>query len=180
MIKRLAIPFVVLVVGFGVIPRTYGQSQDKLYSIMMLNFARGMQWPGSHSDNFVIGVLGYPPLTAELLQTASTLKAGTRKIIIKEYASVDDIDACDMIFIPAFKGRSFDSVLEKIAGKPTLVVSNKMGLAKKGAGVNFLYVEGKLKYEINCRSIEERGIRVSSKVKSLGIVVNEMTGDHRN
>jgi hypothetical protein len=148
------------------------QSQEKVYSVMMLNFARGMQWPGSPSRNFVIGVLSYPPLTAELNQTISSARVGNRKIEIREYASADEVGVCDMIFVPAFKARSFDNVLEKIANGPILVVSNKMDLAKKGAGVNFIYVDGKLKYEINCRSIEQRGIRISANVKSLGIVVD--------
>lgn len=162
----LAIPIL-----FWVLP-AFGQSQEKIYSVTMLNFARGMEWPRSSQDHFIIGVLGYPPLAAELKLTASNAKVGNRKILVREYASADEIKACDMLFIPAFKSRSFDNVLERIKDEPILIVSNKTDFARKGAGINLLLLEGKLKYEINSGSIEKRGIKISSNVKKFGIEIN--------
>jgi hypothetical protein len=148
------------------------QSQEKIYSVTMLNFARGMEWPQSSHETFVIGVLGYPPLAAELKLAASNSKIGNRKIVIKEYASAEEIDICQMIFVPAFKSRSFSNVLEKTQNDPTLIVCNKADYATKGAGVNLVLLEGKLRYEINSTAIEKRGIKVSSNVKKFGIPVN--------
>jgi hypothetical protein len=170
--RILCIGHIVLFGILAVASSGYCQSQEKIYSVTMLNFARGMEWPTSSHENFVIGVLSYPPLAAELKQAASNSKIGNRKIVIKEYASPEEIEACHMIFVPAFKSRSFVNVLTKTENDPTLIVSNKTDYARKGAGINLVLIEGKLRYEINSLSIEKRGIKVSSNIKKFGISVN--------
>lgn len=136
----------------------------------MVNFVKGIQWPGTESK-FVIGILAYPPLAAELNQAFSTAKIKNHTIEIREYTSVEEIETCQMIFIPAFKSRSFDKLIEKVGATPTLIVSNKLDMAKKGAGINFTLVDGKPKYEINCRTIEKRGMKISTTVKGMGIII---------
>lgn len=138
----------------------------------MLNFARGIQWPENSTKSFVIGVLAYPPLVAELGQVVTSTKLGNKKIEIREYHSADEIGECQMLFIPAFKTRSFENVLAKVNSKPTLIVTNKADMAKKGSGINFVFMEGKLKYEINCRTIEKRGMKIPSSIKGQGILID--------
>jgi hypothetical protein len=48
------------------LPSSYGQSQEKIYSLFLLNFAKGIDWPDGMTGNFVIDVLSYPPLLTEL------------------------------------------------------------------------------------------------------------------
>lgn len=147
------------------------QSQERTYAILMLNFARGVQWPNATSKNFTIGVLNYPPLVAELNEVFTSSKLGNKKIQILEYTSPDEIDHCEMLFVPAFKTRSFESILQKIGTKPTLIFTNKADMAKKGAGVNFIFNEGKLKFELNCKAIEKRGMKIPASLKGLGVLV---------
>ncbi|MBT1698516.1 DUF4154 domain-containing protein [Fulvivirgaceae bacterium PWU4] len=139
---------------------------------MMLNFARGIQWPETKNNgNFVIGVLEYPPLAAELGTATASAKIGNQKIEVKEIQRPEEVGGCHILFIPAYKARALAAVLEKIGVQPTLIITNKMDYARKGSGVNFLLVEGKLKYEINCGSIERRGMKISANVKRMGIIV---------
>ncbi len=169
---RIWLSFFLLIIFYLSQPQIVtGQSQEKIYSVFIQTFIKGIHWPGSTTDNFVIGVLGYPPLAAELSQTFATTKIKNRSIEIREYASAEDIGVCQMIFVPAFKARSFEKVLAKVGTKPTLILSNKMDMAKKGAGVNFILIEGKLKFEINCKTIEQRGLKISSNIKTMGILV---------
>jgi hypothetical protein len=147
------------------------QSQEKAYAIFMLNFARGVQWPDATSKVFTVGVVNYPPLVAELNQVFTSAKLGNKKIQIREYTSADEIDRCEMLFIPAFKSRSFESILLKIGTKPTLIFTNKVDMARKGSGVNFIFNDGKLKFELNCKAIEKRGMKIPASLKGLGILV---------
>ena len=64
---------------------TNGQSQERIYSQLILNLSRGILWPNPPStEKFVIGVLEYPPLAAELVNAAVTFKIGARKVEVKE------------------------------------------------------------------------------------------------
>src|SRR5688572_10921873 len=71
------------------------QSQEKVYTLLMLNFARGIQWPESQqSENFIIGVFEYPPLAAELSKATSAIKVSNKKIEIREFTKTEDITGC--------------------------------------------------------------------------------------
>lgn len=165
----------IILVGFLLLSSQPGasQSQEKIYAVMMLNFAKGMQWPAAYSKgDVVIGVFGYPPLVAEMRSTLSKVRINNRTVRVKEYSSIDEIESVHMLFVPAFKARSFESIVNKVTGSPTLLITNKPGYARKGAGVNFLFLNGTVKYELNASSVESRGTRVSSNVKGLGIIVD--------
>jgi hypothetical protein len=149
------------------------QSQEKNYATFILNFSRGIVWPSSNdTKNFVIGVLEYPPLAAELTGATSNIKIGNRKIEVKELNSVDEVQGCNIVFIPAFKAKVLANILTEVESKPVLIVTNKFDLARKGSGVNFTLVGGKLQYEINCKAIEARGLKISAGIKGMGIEVN--------
>jgi hypothetical protein len=153
-------------------PDLFGQSQEKKYAVMMLNFAKGMQWPENVSKgNFIIGIYEYPPLASELSAYVSSTKLGARSIEIKEIGSPDEIEKCHMLFIPAYKTKRLPEILTAIENKPVLIISNKMDYAKKGAGINFVLVDGILKYEINSKAIEKRGVKISANLKGMGIAV---------
>jgi hypothetical protein len=152
--------------------RASAQSQEKIYSLLMLSFAKGIQWPAlAANEKFTIGVLEYPPLAAELTASAGSSKIGTRTLVVKEYSHADEVSNCQILFIPAYKARQLAQVLSRPGNSHMLIVTNKADLIQKGADVNFILMDGKLRYELNCKSIEKRGMKVSSNVKGRGIVV---------
>lgn len=149
------------------------QSQEKIYSLMLINFAKGIYWPGTalSKEKFIIGVLGYPPLVTELRQTSLTTKISGKRIEVKELATPAEATGCHILFLPAYKAKWIPELLTSIATEPTLVVSNKTGFAKRGGAINFVLLEGKLNYEINCPAIEKKGMKIGSAVKKMGIQV---------
>lgn len=171
--KFFVASFTICALALNTIPvyQASGQSQEKIYSALMINFARGIQWPAGNAGDFVIGVLEYPPLASELMAFSNTIKINTRKIQVKEYSHADDLGQCHILFIPAYKARQIHNILNKLANKPTLIITNKTNLAKLGSGVNFVLVDGKLRYEINTKSIESRGMKISNSLKNMGIIV---------
>src|SRR5688500_5893752 len=118
---------IVLILVFGLYIEVEAQSQEKVYSALMLNFARGIQWPGgTDNGNFVIGVLEYPPLAAELGASTGTIRIGSKKVSVREFSHADEIGKCQMLFIPAYKARQLEAVLAKLGNDPTLIITNKM------------------------------------------------------
>lgn len=166
--------FVSTVFLSAIFPGGQDQSQEKQYSTLILNFARGMQWPAADaSDEFVIGVIDYQPLASELGKGAPAFKAGSKKIVVRELSSsAIDLGECHILFVPAYKSKSLTKIIDAVGTAPTVIVTNKPNLARQGSAVNFVLIEGKLKYEINTRSIESRGVRVSAGIKGMGIIVD--------
>lgn len=147
------------------------QSQEKIYALMLLNFARNIDWPATNSGHFVIGVLEYLPLVEELKSVTRTVKINGRTLNVKPLTNPFDVKGCQIVFLPAYKARWLTPVLETIPSEATLIVSNKAGLARNGSAINFILLEGKLNYEINCDAIEKRGLKVGKALKTTGILI---------
>ncbi len=148
----------------------------KAYSIYVYNFVKYIEWPETNKTNtsFSIGVIGDSPVYAELLQLAASKKANGQTIIIKKFASVEDADYCEILYISASKSGSLKRALEKTNNIPTLVVAEREGLAKKGAGINFVTLDDDvLKFEMNKKVIEDHSLKIPKILITLGLMVGK-------
>ncbi len=146
--------------------------EDMFKALFMYNFTKNIEWPESYKQgDFVIGVLGNSPIISELNKIASRKKAGSQTIVVKKFGSANDISQCHILFLPTNKSTSLSDVIEKLKSTPTLIITDKEGLAKQGAALNFIKVDGKQKFEINKINIENSTLKVNSYLVSLGIEV---------
>lgn len=146
------------------------QSQEKLYSLMIVNFARGIMWPDP-GEAFTVGVIGYPPLVSELENTSANTSIHGKKIRVKLISGADEVQGCQIVFIPAYKIRLLSEVLSRIPSDPTLIVTNRTDMARQGSCVDLVLRNGKLTYEINCKVVESRGLKVSKAIRNGGTVI---------
>ncbi|MES2730805.1 MAG: YfiR family protein [Bacteroidota bacterium] len=148
------------------------QSDYRFHSVFMYNFTKYIQWPASaQSGDFVIGVLGNSAIIIELEKMATNKLVGSQKIHIKKFKNVAEVTNCQMLFIPSTDSRDFESALEKLKGKSTLVLTEKNGLGQKGSGINFVLVEGKWRFELNEQATQSAGLKVSKELTRLAIVL---------
>ena len=76
-----------------------------------------------------------------------------------------------MVFISEGQSSSLGSISAKLQGKPVLIISETGGGAKKGAGINFVILDDKMKFELNKGAVEKQGLKVSGDLAKLAIVV---------
>ena len=153
-----------------VILNVSAQVNYKIHSLFVYKFTQYIEWPNKTGD-FVIGVVGNSPILAELEAIAASKKVDTRTIVVKKMSSSADLSGCNMVFVSENQGSSLASISSKLAGKPILIVSETNGGAKKGAGINFIIIEDKMKFELNKAAIEKQGLKVSGDLTKLAIVV---------
>lgn len=139
---------------------------------MINTFTKYIQWPDLNENSFVIGVLSYPPLAAELRSTCLNRKAGGKNIVIKELNSIEELNSCQIAFIPAFKSKALPEIVRISKDAPVLIITNKPGLALQGSGINFILKEGKIQFEVSPSNIESHGLKVSGTLRSLGILID--------
>jgi hypothetical protein len=146
----------------------------KSQSLFIYKFTKYITWPSAFSRNdFVIGVYGNSPIYDELEVMASLKKAAEgQRIVIKRINSVEEIENLHIIYVASAKSRELKSILEKIGKKPTLIVAERDGLAKKGASINFLIMENNtLKFEVNRTELQSRGLSISQELLKVGFIV---------
>ena len=148
------------------------QQQEQVQSAFIYHFTKYMEWPSSkQSGDFIVAVVGNDPIEAHLKALAKTKKVGTRNIVVKKFSSVSSIENCHIIFLSSKLSSQINGGIAKAKQYKALLITEKSGYGKKGAGINFVVVGGKPKFEINEAAIKASGLKVSAKLVHLGIKV---------
>ena len=144
-------------------------AEYKLKAAFIYNFTQYFDWdiPGSE---FVIGVLGSSPITEQLEQIARLKSAKDKKIVIKQMENVADIGACHILFVSSSSGAPLSAILDKVS-RGTLTVTERNGYGARGAAINFIVVDNKLKFEANLKAINAAGLKAGSQLLKLAIIV---------
>lgn len=150
------------------------RSQDidtKAYTLFLYNFMKYVEWP-STEGNFTIGVLGDSPVNKELLELAKTKKVKGKQLVVVQINSPGDALLCNMVYIPSSKSSELRAIAEKVKGKSVLVVAEREGLAKKGAGISFVIDDDDaLKFDINKSVLDAHSLKVAETLIKLAFVV---------
>ncbi|HEY4616840.1 MAG TPA: YfiR family protein [Flavobacterium sp.] len=142
--------------------KDYALKADFLY-----RFVDYVYWKNYSKDQtFKIAILERSPITASLLKTTKN-----KKIEIKEYKSLKEIGSCHILFIPYNCTVPIEKILSHFSGKPVLIVTEQNGFGKKGAHMNFVMIENKLKFEVNLKAINKAGIGISSFLLQHAIII---------
>lgn len=158
---------------FGVFFQANAQ-KEKIQSAYIYQFTKLIDWcPSGKTGNFVIGVLGNASINSELTGLSGK-KVGTQAIEIKTFATVAEIDKCNLLFIPSNKSNYLNAVNKKIGKNCILVITEKYGLAKEGASINFIEEGGKIAFELNKTSLSDHSFTVNVKLMSMAKAVYQL------
>jgi hypothetical protein len=173
--KRLYTLLLLVMIGIlsGLSFRAVSQADDyKFHSLFIYNFTKYIQWPSSSGD-FVIGVVGRSDIIPKLEEMAKARTVGSQKIVIKTFPTAASVDGCQMLFIPNSQSKSLEELKDKARKSNILIITETPGLASKGSNINFVLKEGKWKFELNKQATEDAGIKVSSELAKLAILIDK-------
>ena len=165
----------VLLLILSLLGTQHAFSQEKkvneIYSMMLFNFVKYVQWPEVHRGEFTIGVIGNQEMFNTLSSAYGGKQKGNKIITIKKFSSASEVTECDVLFIDRSKSVEFEGINSKVKGQNTLVVTEKEGLGQRGSCINFKKVDDKIRFEINQHAFEEANLKVSGALTSLGILI---------
>lgn len=170
--RHINIIIILSLLGFSFRFNTEAE-EYKLKAAFIYNFTMYVEWSPPMSENeFIIGVINSSPINKHLEEIANSEKVNGKKIVVREYDKLEDIGFCHILFIPQNCGLSLNDIVLDPDLKRTLTISEKEEYAKKGAAINFVEIDNKLKFEINTRVLNAAGIKASSQLLKLAIIIN--------
>lgn len=144
----------------------------KFHTVFIYNFTKYIKWPDEAPTNsFVIGVLGKSGITEPLREMAATKTVNGKPIEIKIFNNVDDLKDCHMIFVPTDRSKDMAALRNKLSSQPTLIISEKAGLAQQGSAINFILSEGRWKFEVNQAITEQHKLKISQELVKFAVKV---------
>jgi hypothetical protein len=139
----------------------------QVHSLFVLNIAKYSEWPVSETE-FHIVVFGKSKIYDELtkLTVGKTINGHTIKVTQAE--DIADIGSANIVFLADGKSGSLDEIVKATDGKSVMVIAEREGLYKKGAGFSFMLTEtNTLRYDINNGALAKRNIKVSKNLSTL-------------
>jgi hypothetical protein len=149
-----------------------GDQESNLKAVFIYNFTKYIEWDNlTAENNFIIGIMGSSSLDGPIEAIAKTNFVKDKKIILKHFSNPDDLSYCHILFIPREYPFTVKSVSEKV-DKKVLVIGEKPGAARQGASINFIVVNDKLKFEISQYAIYSAGLKASSQLLKLAVIID--------
>ena len=138
----------------------------QVYSLYVVNIAKYSSWPAVAGE-FNITVFGKSKAYDELAKQNGKIVNG-HAVKVKQAESINDIGDSQIIYLADSKSGALDDLVKMTDGKSIMIISEREGLFKKGAGFSFILMEnGTLRCDINNTDLEKRQIRVSKNLTAL-------------
>jgi hypothetical protein len=147
-------------------------TQAKIKAVYIYGFTKYFEWTNNKEGNFTITVLGENTnLLNELGNTIKNKSVGAQKIELKNHNTISEIDQTSILYITPDKSHLLTEALSKFKGKSVLIITEKQGLARVGATINFIVDENKQKFELNKLAASKAGLNVGSGIEKLAASV---------
>jgi hypothetical protein len=157
----------ILIIAIGVtISATAQTTNHKVYSLFVASIAKSTVFPQVGSD-FKIVVLGKSKIFEELQKIAATKDVNGKKMNVTQEEEVSKLGEAQIVYLSDGKSGSLAELIKKFEGKPVMIISEREGLYKRGAGFSFVVSEdSKLRIDVNKTDLEKRQIRISQNIIS--------------
>ena len=167
---------IIFLISILILPYSmYGQGEvEKYKSIFTLSFIRYIGWPEEvKQGDFVIGVLKDKEVANWLRSLSKGKKFGYQNVVVKEFKTPAEISDCQVLYVSSTVNMSkyASTIVDKVGGKNTLIVTERAGATKYGAMINFVIKEDKLKFEIKKDNASKFGLPISSKLSAMNSAI---------
>ena len=157
-----------------------GQSESeralerRVKAAFLYRFTEFVNWPDSAYSRpdspFVIVVVGADALADEVRQITAGRTVSGRSVEVRRASEGDSIPLAQMVFL-AETDRARQAASIRAAPRNALVVTEIDGALAQGSVINFVIVDGRVRFEISLEAAEKRGLRMSSRLLAVAQAV---------
>lgn len=140
-------------------------TESAVKAAYLFRFLAYVEWPTTAlppaGEPIVIGVLGAEAVAAALPSIVAGRQLNDRPVVVRSLASpAEPLDALHVLFI----GRSMPAarVIARLGHRPVLVVTD--GEADAGGMLNFVVVDGRVRFEAAPAAAEQAGLKLGARL----------------
>ncbi len=166
-IVALVLVFVMMAMPRMVIAQTI--PDDNTVAMIRANylyqFANNNDWPAEwKKGRFVVGVVGNPDVLEIMASKYATKPIGSQSMNVIGVNELQTTPQVHVVFIDRSKKSEIAKYVREYKGKSTLIVANWEGALAQGAHINFLSIEGSIRFELNKTAMTEALITPGVKI----------------
>jgi hypothetical protein len=147
----------------------------KIKAGYLYNFTKFITWPADDAKTFNLCILGNDPF-GELISPIEQRSVMGRTIKLFRFGNLESINKephCHILFVSS-------SVKDPLTAQNlnnTLVVGEKEEFIAQGGMIGFINRQGKIKLQINLKTIKQSGLKVSAKLLEVAEVIKGDNND---
>jgi hypothetical protein len=166
--KIMRLSGVVFVLVFCFYTSLQAQTKNlQVYSLFVMNIAKYSSWP-NYGSEFNIVVFGKSKIHDELQKLSAAKMINGIPLKISQTDNLIDLGSQQIIYLSDGKSSALDDILKLINGKSVMIIAEREGLVKKGAGFSFVLLDNNtLRFDINNTDLDRRQIKVSKNLVAL-------------
>jgi hypothetical protein len=146
-------------------------SEYDVKAVYLYNLGRYIVWPDaaiSDGDVFTIGVLGGDPFGGALDRVAKIKQLAGKRIVILRLETLDQYRPCHILFVPrTASAEEQAAAIERLGCQPVVLAGETPGFAERGGTLNFILVDGAVRFEINSDTAKRQGLSIDAKLLAL-------------
>jgi len=148
-------------------------SETQVKAAYLYNFGKfvtGTSTPTTNSE-YQICILGKDPFGPVLDSTVSGEKIGGRAIRVVRLSSLQGMAPCNVLYISPSEAGRLASILQATQRVSVLTVSDIPRFAERGGTIGLVSHEGKIRFEVNRASAQQKQLTLSSELLKVAIRV---------
>ena len=141
----------------------------------LFNFAKFITWPEaafpSPDAPFIIAIVGEDPFGVILDQAVTGKQIQDRPIIVRRFATLDDLDRCHILFASRSESDQYERIFEHARLLFALTVGESEQFTRRGGSIDFVISNQKIRFEINSDAARRTDVRINAKLLKLAMIV---------
>lgn len=141
--------------------------EEQIKAAFLQQFVSFVEWPPEalRADAPIsIGVFGATDVAAELEKLLAGRKAEGRPVRLRRLQEGDPLADVHMVFLGRGEAARLRELMRLAPAQPLLVVCDWDGALEQGAVVNFLRLEGRVRFEVALDAAGQRKLRISPRM----------------
>ena len=138
---------------------------------------RYVKWPEATFKEkdaaFVVAVLGKDPFGKLLAEALKDKVVGEHPIKLVNFESLEKLEACQLLYVPATSEKLLPKVREFCAGKPIMLVVESIAELERGAQIGLPIENSKMRIAINLAAVKRAKLELSSELLKLAKLVED-------
>lgn len=144
------------------------QSQEQVYAGVILHIMKYVEWP-AYEQSMTVGIVNNPSLVKALQRASSGKQVHYKNVDVKTVGDLSNMKNVDVLFFPKKALRSLSTEVVRKAGQHVLVITDQSTHVGKEVSINFVQMDGSLKFELYADALAQQKLKVSSQLKKYAI-----------
>ncbi|MFT3847135.1 MAG: YfiR family protein [Propionivibrio sp.] len=151
-------------------------ADSTLQALYLFNFAKFIEWPekvfANQQSPITLCLYGERP--SEIRTSIGAIEgkiAQGRELRVVRSATLANLDACQIVFVPGSERRWLSEVLRVAHAANALTVSDMDNFIESGGGVGLLIVDRQIRFEFNLDATQAAHLKVSAQLLKLARTV---------